>query len=170
MIHREMKCPNLHNMLHFGYATSFMFAAAVFLLGLCTVENFRSSRMFIEFYANSSAMWTFLRVLPGRRMFTIIFMQITQTDIANHAFVLVCALWDGEERMRKPSKVNFNFRFAICNSKDLNECMTRKLMALHKSESVFLIDSQWAVFMFINSAFRESLAIFHQEGLRQTVN
>lgn len=37
LIHREMKCPNLHNLLHFGYAMSFMFAAAVFLLGLCTV-------------------------------------------------------------------------------------------------------------------------------------
>lgn len=71
------------------------------------VGNFRGSRMFIEFYANASAVWTFLRMLLGRRMFTIIFMQIMQTDIANHAFVLVCALWDAEKRMRKPSKVNF---------------------------------------------------------------
>lgn len=71
------------------------------------VGDFRGSRMFIEFYANASAVWIFLRVLPGRRMFTIIFMQIMQTDIANHAFLVVCALWDAEERMKKPSKVDF---------------------------------------------------------------
>lgn len=91
--------------------------------------DFRGSRMFIEFYANASAVWTFLRVLLRHRMFTIIFYA----NCANwhcQSCIRCCVCFMGCRRKEaKPSKVNF--QFAICNSKDSNECMTRKLMAWH---------------------------------------
>lgn len=49
-------------------------------------------------------------------------MQNMQTDIANQGFVAfrVCALLNSYEKEAK------TLRILICNSKDLNECMTRK--------------------------------------------
>lgn len=60
-------------------------------------------------------------------------MQNMQTDIANHAS---CALLNSQKG-RNPQ----NEFYSICNSKDLNECMTRKLMRGIKMETLRVIDS-----------------------------
>lgn len=49
-------------------------------------------------------------------------MQNMQTDIANH--VALCVLYWIFKEEAKPQKM----QKLICNSKDLNECMTRKMM------------------------------------------
>lgn len=75
---------------------------------------------------------------------------ISYAKYANwHCQSRLCVLY-GIHKEKETLKIQI---FLICNSKDLNECMTRKLMRGIKVET-FLIDSQCAAFartfMFIN--------------------
>lgn len=118
---------NLHNLFLAKRKGCFYVSAAVFLLGFCTIER-AMIRMFFEFMLIHGAGLKRFLLLANCRRFILehhLVCKVCKLTLP----IGLCAL---PGRERNP-QTEF---YSIYNSKDLNECMTRKLMRSIEVETV----------------------------------